>query len=72
MHSTKYISHCTCTMHVYVCVSLHSLHAVLSVEWLVLDEADKLFEDGPNNTGFREQVSFPYASFAATPVIYML
>ena len=49
-------------------LSLHSLHAVCSVEWLVLDEADKLFEDGPNNTGFREQVSFPYASFAATPV----
>ena len=27
-----------------------------SVEWLVLDEADKLFEDGPSDSGFRNQV----------------
>ena len=33
------------------------MHACCSVEWLVLDEADKLFEDGPSKTGFREQVS---------------
>ena len=26
------------------------------MEWLVLDEADKLFEDGPNDSGFRNQV----------------
>ena len=29
---------------------------VCSVEWLVLDEADKLFENSPNDSGFREQV----------------
>ena len=39
------------------CVIIHTVHACCSVEWLVLDEADKLFEDGPSKTGFREQVS---------------
>ena len=29
---------------------------VCSVEWLVLDEADKLFEAGHDESGFREQV----------------
>jgi len=28
--------------------------SVFSVEWLVIDESDKLFEDG--ETGFRQQV----------------
>lgn len=28
---------------------------VVSVEWLVVDESDKLFEEG--KTGFRDQVS---------------
>ena len=28
---------------------------IFSVEWLVIDESDKLFEDG--ETGFRQQVS---------------
>ena len=31
-----------------------------SVEWLILDEADKLFEDG--TLGFRDQVAQIYAS----------
>ena len=33
---------------------------VYSVEWLVLDEADKLFEDG--ELGFRDQVAQIYSS----------
>ena len=31
-----------------------------SVEWLVLDEADKLFEDGPSLKSFREQLAQVY------------
>ncbi|CAI8027584.1 Probable ATP-dependent RNA helicase DDX52 [Geodia barretti] len=33
-----------------------------SVEWLVLDEADKLFEDGPSDSGFRNQVAQIYSA----------
>lgn len=31
-------------------------HCYFRVEWLVIDESDKLFEDG--KTGFRDQVHF--------------
>lgn len=31
-------------------------HCFFRVEWLVIDESDKLFEDG--KTGFRDQVHF--------------
>ena len=36
------------------------MYFVCSVEWLILDEADKLFEDG--TLGFRNQVAQIYAS----------
>ena len=35
---------------------------IVSVEWLVVDESDKLFEDG--ETGFRQQVGI--VAFSAT------
>ena len=39
------------------CLNMYMNTCILrSVEWLVLDEADKLFEDGANDSGFREQV----------------
>jgi len=31
------------------------MSSICSVQWLVIDESDKLFEDG--ETGFRQQVS---------------
>lgn len=41
-------------------VHIHVYYFVCSVEWLILDEADKLFEDGPS--GFKEQVAQIYRS----------
>ncbi len=29
------------------------------LEWLIVDESDKLFEIGTGDTGFREQVLYP-------------
>ena len=37
-----------------------NIFVTFSVEWLILDEADKLFEEGKD--GFREQVSLFYLS----------
>ena len=46
---------------------------VFSVEWLVLDEADKLFEDGPTDSGFRNQVhnkpSLQYCNTLGEPLL---
>ena len=41
-------------------ISPHDVLYMYSVEWLVLDEADKLFEDG--DLGFRDQVAQIYSS----------
>ena len=51
------------------CSSLISLNGVFdcfccSVEWLILDEADKLFEEGKD--GFREQVRYLYLAVLFT------
>lgn len=41
------------------------------MEWLVLDEADKLFEEGKD--GFREQVSFlPVSDLLTQSSIFLL
>ena len=49
------LSHCK---NIFIPNADHSLYIVYvcSVEWLVLDEADKLFEDGPSDSSFRNQV----------------
>lgn len=39
---------------------------VFSVEWLVVDESDKLFEDG--KTGFREQLAAVFLACSASNV----
>lgn len=47
-------------LNVFDCTAVSSLSFFLSlsVEWLILDEADKLFEEG--KAGFREQVATIY------------
>lgn len=48
-------------MHgIFSVLVIRNVHLPFSVEWLILDEADKLFEDG--TLGFRDQVAQIYAS----------
>lgn len=46
------------------------LYILCSVEWLILDEADKLFEDGVNS--FREQLSQIYTACDSPSVRHAL
>lgn len=39
---------------------------IISVEWLVIDEADKLFEDGKHS--FRDQLSIIYKACSSSNV----
>ena len=50
--SCMYISNLTHIQH----YTMSIIRLLYSVEWLILDEADKLFEDGTNDSGFRQQV----------------
>lgn len=46
------------------------VYILCSVEWLILDEADKLFEDGVNS--FREQLSQIYTACDSPSVRHAL
>ena len=40
-----------------------------SVEWLILDECDKLFEDGV--TGFKDQVTYVFLSAIQSMFVFI-
>jgi len=51
-----WMSTISCHVAIQTTELCYTHHLPCSVEWLVLDEADKLFESGPDETSFREQV----------------
>ena len=44
------------------CLCFQLLRSLDTVEWLVVDESDKLFEEGPAGKSFREQLGTVYSS----------
>lgn len=57
-------------MHLNVCNFSCDVCTLCSVEWLIVDEADKLFEDGVHS--FREQLSQIYTACDSPSVKHAL